>query len=414
MRRGIFGGVFDFAVFIRRFRLPVREAFFLFHNLSCNFLFTTAKKCAIIRLIRRKIVKIIHTGDIHIGSAFQSLPREKERLRKAEILDGFRRLCAYAKENGVAAVLIAGDWFEDSEIASDIQREVFTIVQQAKPVLFFFITGNHDEYALLDGAPENVFRFSQNRGWFTYALGEGVTVTGMDYADYSASNFSSLALSPDTYNIVLLHGDIQGGQTNKDGLPLGSLQNKYIDYLALGHIHAPDGVAKRLDSRGRYRYCGCPEGRGFDEIGKRGFFLLEIERGTLIDEKFYTFARREIVEKRVDISACRSYADIESAVNSALQTERAENIVKVVLCGTYQEGMRKEISLLSDRLCGRFFHAKVVDESRLFIDANSFINDCTERGEFIREVQRYNIEPALKDEILEVGLKALAGEEIEL
>ena len=141
---------------------------------------------------------------------------------------------------------------------------------------------------------------------------------------------------------------------------------------------------------------------------------MHIERGTLIDEKFYTFARREIVEKRVDISSCNSYADIENAVSACLQGERAENVIKVVLCGSYKEGMRKEIPLLSSRLCERFFHVKVTDESRLFIPPNSFINDCTERGEFIREIQKYDIEPSLKDEILEIGLKALAGEEIEI
>lgn len=359
-------------------------------------------------------MKIIHTGDIHIGSAFQSLPREKERLRKAEILDGFRRICTYAKENAVAAVLIAGDLFEENEIASDLKREVLLCIEQAKPVLFFFVTGNHDEGILLENTPDNFLRFSQNHTWASYALGGEVTVTGMDYADFSMQNFSALSLSPDTYNILLLHGDVQGTQGDKESLPLGVFQNKYIDYLALGHIHAADVVAKRLDARGRYRYCGCPEGRGFDELGKKGFFLLEIERGSLIDEKFYTFARREIVEMRIDISTCRSYADIENLATSALQNQSRENIIKLVLCGVYKEGMRKETALLASRLCERFFHAKVVDESRLFIDPNSYINDCTERGEFIREIQKYNIDVSLKDEILEVGLKALAGEEIEL
>ncbi len=359
-------------------------------------------------------MKILHIGDIHIGSAFQNLPVDKERLRKAEILDGFRRVCAYAKENAVAAVLLAGDLFEENEIATDLKREVLLCIEQAKPVVFFYVTGNHDEGITLENAPDNFLRFSKNHTWASYALGENVVVTGLDYADFSERNFASLSLSPDNYNIVLLHGDIQGAQGGKDTLPIAHLQNKYIDYLALGHIHAADVTAKRLDARGRFRYCGCPEGRGFDELGKKGFFLLEVERGTLIDEKFYTFARREIVEKRVDISSCNSYAEIENLALSCLQNQSQDNIVKLVLCGAYKEGMRKDVNLLSSRLCGQFFHAKVVDESRLFIDPNSYMNDCTERGEFIREVQRYDIEPALKDEILEVGLKALAGEEIEL
>jgi len=362
-------------------------------------------------------VKIIHTGDIHLGIPLHHLPREKEKLRKAEILDGFRRLCAYAKSNGVTAVLIAGDLFDDNEIESSLIKEVCTAIEQAKPTLFFYVTGNHDEGISLSGAPDNLFRFGKTHAWTSYALDEGVTITGMDFSDYSAHNFSALSLSPDNYNVVLLHGNMQGGQGGKEDretLPAGYLQNKYIDYLALGHIHIPDGTCKRLDTRGKFRYCGCLEGKGMDEIGKRGFFLLEIERGTLISEKFYTFARREVVEKRVDISACNSYADMEEAVFSSLRGENTENVLRLVLCGNYKEGLRKELALLSSRLCERFFHAKVVDESRLYIDPNAYKTDCTERGEFIRELSRYQMDARLKEEILEVGLKALAGEEIDL
>ena len=50
-------------------------------------------------------MRLIHTGDIHIGSALALLPQEKAKLRQTEILDGFRRLSVFARENAVAAVL---------------------------------------------------------------------------------------------------------------------------------------------------------------------------------------------------------------------------------------------------------------------------------------------------------------------
>ena len=57
---------------------------------------------------------------------------------------------------------------------------------------------------------------------------------------------------------------------------------------------------------------------------------------------------------------------------------------------------------------------KIVDESRVFIDYRQFENDLSERGEFVREVGRYEMNEELRAEILDVGLKALAGEEIDL
>ncbi len=40
--------------------------------------------------------------------------------------------------------------------------------------------------------------------------------------------------------------------------------------------------------------------------------------------------------------------------------------------------------------------------------------DLTERGEFVREVGRYEMSEELREEILAVGLQALNGEDIDL
>ena len=70
-------------------------------------------------------MRLIHTGDIHIGSALALLPQEKAKLRQTEILDGFRRLSVFARENAVAAVLIAGDLLDTNKTPRYIKKEVF-------------------------------------------------------------------------------------------------------------------------------------------------------------------------------------------------------------------------------------------------------------------------------------------------
>ena len=96
-------------------------------------------------------MKIIHTGDIHLGSALRSLPMDKANIRKAELLESFRRLCAYAKNNGVAAVLIAGDLFDENKALESLRREVFAAMLSAKPVCFFYVSGNHDDGLYFEG-----------------------------------------------------------------------------------------------------------------------------------------------------------------------------------------------------------------------------------------------------------------------
>ncbi len=361
-------------------------------------------------------MKIIHTGDVHLGSAMKKLPPDKARLRKEEIIDGFRRLCAYAKTNGVSAVLIAGDLFDENAPSTSLKKEVFSIISSAKPVCFFYVSGNHDDkFSFFQDLPENLYLFSQNHGWKSYDLPENVTITGLDSKYLDERKYRELSLKKDRFNIVVLHGDIsQGERKETEIIPLRRLQNNYIDYLALGHIHIPMLTAERLDSRGIYRYCGCLEGRGFDECGKKGCFLLNVTNGKLESETFLSFSKREIVEIRADISTCKTYYDVERTAFAALQNVKRENVVRLILVGQHMAGLKKDLPLLSHRLCENFFFVKLSDESRVFIDYAAFLNDLSERGEFIREVGRCEMSEEIRAEIIDVGLKALSGEEIDL
>ena len=361
-------------------------------------------------------MKIIHTGDVHLGAATRNLPLEKAAIRKKEILDSFRRLCAYAQGQGVAVVLIAGDLFDEERVDNALRVEVLSIIERSAPVCFFYARGNHDSGAFAqEGLPKNLYVFSKNRTWQSYDLPENITITGVDGEYLSAEKYRELQLRPERYNIVVLHGELAQNERAETGtIALTKLQGKYIDYLALGHIHIPMQQTARLDGRGVYRYCGCLEGRGFDECGKRGCFLLEIGEGRLLKEQFLSFATREVCEVAADISACETYYDVERAALSALQSVNAQNVVKLVLRGRHKAGLSKDVSLLASRLSQNFFFMKVTDESSIVIDYAAFQNDLSERGEFVREVCRYQMSESERAEILDVGLKALAGEDIDL
>ena len=359
-------------------------------------------------------MKLIHTGDIHIGSAMKNLPLAKAQIRKREIIDAFRSLSAYAKEQGVDAVLIAGDLFDENNVERQIVREIFSIISSAEPVCFFYVSGNHDdEFSQNEALPKNLYLFSQTHGWQGYRLRDNVVITGADTRNFSAQLFENLRLNPSDFNVVLLHGDIQKNDT-KESIPLVRMQGKGVDYFALGHIHKPMIQAERLDGRARFRYCGALEGRGFDECGEHGFFLLEIEKGRLRSEQFLSTAKRSIWEVKVDISACQSYFEMENAVFSALRDKNGEHLIKLILTGRHRADLNKNISLLNERINERFFFARIEDQSKIFIDQASFANDLSERGEFVREVGRYEMNEDLRAEVLEVGLKAISGEEIDL
>ena len=65
-------------------------------------------------------MKIIHCADIHLDSKMSAnLTKEKARERKTELLTTFQNMVAYGAEQGVAAIIIAGnDTFEESACGS--------------------------------------------------------------------------------------------------------------------------------------------------------------------------------------------------------------------------------------------------------------------------------------------------------
>ncbi len=363
-------------------------------------------------------MKIIHTADMHLGSAFQGLSPQKAQIRQTELLDGFRRLCVFAKENGVAAVLLVGDLFDEKHVVKSLIEQTLSFIRAAAPVAFFYVSGNHDEgFEGYDDLPENFYTFTG--GWKSYDIGENILITGMDTRQFGMENFTALRLNPDKYNILLLHGERtdSANASSLYAIPLGILKNQPIDYLALGHYHQPDLQALPVGVRGVMRYCGCLEGRGFDEIaecGGRGFFLLDIQNKRLQGEKFYSVATRESRLARVDISQCQTYFDVENAILTQTKDIPQKDAVKIVLCGGYRSGLKKDLPLLFARLQERFFHLRIKDESRLAITPTDFANDISPRGEFVREAYAYPMSEEQRSEILEVGLKALAGEAIDL
>ena len=230
-------------------------------------------------------LKIFHCADLHLDAPTDSrLDPEKARIRRDELLLTFQLFLDTAAEENADAVLLCGDLF-DRDLVSPTAASVVRDAILAHPTLeIFYLRGNHDRNCALTVpsgvAIPNLHTFGSS--WTSYTLGRGplpVVITGAEISPPppggTASLLSSLHLSPDAVNIVMLHGQLISGNGNTlpsaEEIPMGLLRNKGIDLLALGHIHLPrEG---RLDGRGRYVYAGCLEGRGFDECGPRGFWV---------------------------------------------------------------------------------------------------------------------------------------------
>ena len=164
-------------------------------------------------------------------------------------------------------------------------------------------------------------------------------------------------------------------------------------------------------SEGIFVYPGCPEGRGFDEIGPKGFVLLDIIDHEIKTE-FIPFAKRELHEIVLDITGIDNWTDIRKSVSLKTNSIPDKDMVKVKLVGNYDINLIKQNELLNEYLNDCYYFAKVCDESRLAINPKDYENDISLKGEFIRMVLQSKMSAEEKTEVIEYGIKALMKEEI--
>ncbi len=355
-------------------------------------------------------MKLIHCSDLHLDSPLEThLSAEQARERNHEILETFFRLVRYAQEHRVDAVLIAGDLFDSSRISEATAGFVLDTIAQAQEIQFLYLKGNHDEdkQALADRTiPANLHLFGEN--WDYVQFGD-VTVAGVQLTRENWNTiYDNLILEENRINIVTLHGQI-ASQPGEDQIALPLLRNRAIRYLALGHLHSYR--KESLDLEGEYCYCGCLEGRGFDECGEKGFVLVEVENNRLTSE-FIPFASRQLWEIPVDITGLTTVSELQQAMAQASSGIDPSHLVKFVLRGEYTPETQKDLPFLQRML--RFWFVRIKDESRLKLDRADYQNDISLKGEFIRLVMASDRSDAEKERIICCGLHALSGEEVRL
>ena len=357
-------------------------------------------------------MKLIHCSDIHLDSKMEAnLPIEKARERNNELRITFSKMISYARENDVSVIMIAGDLFDTERVCAQTSSFVLDEIRRTPGIDFLYLRGNHDESRRAFAAeelPENLKLFSEE--WRYYEYGD-VTIAGIEMdTDNSISMYDELKTDPEKTNIVMLHGQ-ESTQPGPELVCIPSLKGKNIKYLALGHLHS--FKKEKLDVDSEYCYCGCLEGRGFDECGEKGFVLLNTENG-IIKSEFIPFAKRTLHNIPVDITGRTTGPQICAALKEAAGNIPSKDMVKFTLGGEYTLKSQKDIPFWLKYFENSYYFVKIKDESHLHIEKESYENDVSLKGEFIRSVMASSLSQEEKDKIICIGIRALSGEEIEL
>ena len=414
------------------------------------------------------MVRLIHTADLHLDSAFSSrFSKEEAEERRRNLLIAWNKLLQYGIERRVQAILISGDLF-DSPVVSRSTMEIFlSSIRKNPEISFFYLRGNHDTkntFRFRDDLPKNLFLFSKEGK--KYRLKEKLVLLGQEFygterrnefpeepygterrsefpeESYGTESLLELPEEPEELveeellspssakdavqsiwnlkeedcNILMLHGALREGGPevqNEQGISLKQLSRYPIHYLALGHIHKrEEGKYGSL----YYIYPGCLQGRGFDEEGEKGFYYLEIEEETKeIKAEFVPLKEGAFRIVTIFLSEEDGTLDAEEKIRESLRKEGvdAKDSLRIILKGEKRAGEERNLRYLEKQLEEEYAYIEIKEETKLKLRKEEFIHEKGLKGEFLRMVsESESLSEEEKEKLMILGIGLLQGEEL--
>ena len=321
-------------------------------------------------------MKIIHCADLHLDARMSSnFSREQAKERRQELLRTFVHMADYATMHGVRIILISGDLFDTRNVSALARNTVRDVIVSHPQIDFLYLRGNHDNdnfLSKLKEVPPNLKLFGER--WSDYTYGS-IVISGLELTkENQAYAYHSLVLPHNTYNIVMLHGQLS-------------------DYQSKNRA----------------------EGRGFDECGEKGFVLLDIDEETLNAEAhFVSIASRTIYTLPVELTGIMTTNEAAKRIEEEISRVHypARSIVKIQLTGELDVECELNCDYLEELFADYFYLVRVENATGLLVRYSDYEKDASLKGEFIRTVLASDLEESQKTEVIRCGLQALSGEEI--
>ena len=407
------------------------------------------------------MVKLIHTADLHLDSAFRSrFTKEEAENRRQKQLMAWKELLSFAVEKKVQGILIAGDLFDSPVVSHGTMDFFLSTISEHPEISFFYLRGNHDTentFRYQENLPKNLFLFSE-RGK-KYRLNDRLLLAGVEYGtkdisfgenegatqgagqaaeqgvgqenahgaealskseSESEEESKFLKLKEEDCNILLLHGALYQGSAKGDaiqgeeGIFLKNLEKLPLSYIALGHIHK--GGEGKLNNGALWAYPGCLQGRGFDEEGERGFLYLKVEEEKKeIRKEFIPIKQGEF--RILEIELLEDEGTLACLKKIEVEMEKAgiakEDSLRIILKG--KKGLEQERNLryLQLQLQDSVFFLEIRDECELSWNREEAMKEKSLKGEFLRVLAAAdNLSKEEQEEIIALGMGLLQGGEL--
>lgn len=356
-------------------------------------------------------MKLLHFADLHLDAPFAWARPETARVRRRNRRETLTRILRIAVDEGVDAVLCAGDLFEHERVTPDtveFLRSSFADV--GIPV--FLAPGNHDW--LSPSSPYTLTAWSANVHLFSDAalapvtLAEGLTLWGAAHRAPANTDPFFAAFRPDRggIHLALAHASERGalgwqesGKQPHAPFDAAELEAAGITHAFLGHYHLPRDAE-------RYTYPGNPDPLEFGENGERGAVIAEVSATGEVRRERHVVAVSEVHDLRVTLDGAAHMDEVERAIATA--RAGLGGCVRLTLEGEVAPSLeldRRQLARIADE--GGDLVIRVGTVARGY-DLAEIERETTVRGQFVRSAAGIE-DPELRERVIVTGLRALEG-----
>lgn len=357
-------------------------------------------------------MKFVHIADMHFDTPFTNLNVKGDfgKLRRLDQREAFNKIVNYIKENKIKYLFIAGDLYEHNYIRKSTIEYINELFKTIPNTTIFITPGNHDPY--LKNSMYQNFNWNENVKIFNSQIEkievEEADIYGVGFDNFYCDNLNVENIqiqNKNKINILIAHGSLNASdklQLQYNPLNKNKLKQLGFDYIALGHIHKPD---YNNEENQNIVYPGSTIAMGFDELGKHGFIVGNIEKNE-IKLKFIPVDNKEFKEIEFDITNINDIDELIEKLNN-INLEK-NNLYKIILIGK----RKFEIDILKlYRFINRENIIKIKDNTKPDYDLQELANKNTLKGIFIEKIleekNKNNYTQEEIDKILEIGISVL-------
>ncbi|MBR2292968.1 MAG: DNA repair exonuclease [Clostridia bacterium] len=370
-------------------------------------------------------MKLLHTGDLHLDSAFSgkgTLLADRRREAQRRLLERIVRL---AEEEACDMILIAGDLFDGKYVTPETAELACRLFGETKrPIVI--APGNHDPY--VKGSfyqtaelPENVYVFSASELQCFFFEEWNLSVYGYAFlsAAITESPLNQGAIEPkgEGLRVFCAHADLTSPVSRYAPVTEGDLLQNGFDYAALGHVHNSSEIEEKVDPS--IRYCGFAEGRSFDELGEGGVLIVTLEQGEPARVERKCLSETRYLAEEVDLSGCGEAEEIRQRIAQAVSRfdGEKETHMRLSLVGTADAALLGDMDRLAEEVKGSLASLELKDLTVPVADGNALSKDVTLRGALYKSLYAGLIaeDPAVRRRsalALQIGLAAIDNRKI--